>query len=145
MLQGKARAAVRWATESAKRNILMPDDTVDDSGKDGMTVLDVLRRKHPNTHPPKGSSLLPCDALPLFEDVEITGSHILFVGHRIQGGAGPGGCDAGHWRDVLLRYGAHSSRLRDAVAALTRRLLNSITPWDDIRALVMNHLIALDK
>ena len=107
--------------------------------------MDVLRRKHPSAHPPKGSSLLPCDTLPLFEDVEITGSHILFAGHRIQGGAGPGGCDAGHWRDVLFHFSAYSSRLRDAVAALTCRLLNLIVPWDDIRALVANCLIALDK
>ena len=88
---------------------------------------------------------MPCDVLPLFENVEITGSHLLFVAHRIQGGAGPGGCDAGHWRDVLLRFGAYSSRLRDVVAALARRLLNSIIPWEDISALVANRLIALDK
>ena len=62
-----------------------------------------------------------------------------------RGGAGPGGCDAGLWRDVLLRFGAYSSRLRDAVAALACRLLNSIVPWEDISALVVNHLIALDK
>ena len=72
-------------------------------------------------------------------------SHVLLVAHRIQGGAGPGGCDAGHWKDVLLRYGGHSSRLRDAVATLARRLLNNIIPWDSIRALVANRLIALDK
>ena len=48
---------------------------------------------------------------------------------------------------MLLQYGAHSSRLRDAVsvAALTRWLLNLITPWGDIRALVANRLITLAK
>ena len=61
------------------------------------------------------------------------------------GGAGPGGCDAAHWRVVLLQHGAHCSRLCDAVAALTRRFLNSIDPWDDISALVANRLIVLDK
>ena len=88
---------------------------------------------------------MPCDDLPLFEDVEITGFHLLSVAHCIQGGAGPGGCDTGHWRDVLLRFGAHNSKLCDAIAALARRLLNSIVPWDNISALVTNRLIALDK
>ena len=143
MLQGKVKAAVRWATERTRGELLMPTDVVDNTS--GTTVLDVLRQKHPSARPPKASSLVPCDVLPLFEDVKITGSHLLFVAHHIQGDAGPGGCDAGHWRDVLLRFGAYSSRLRDAVAALARRLLNSIVPWEDISALVENCLIALDK
>ena len=67
------------------------------------------------------------------------------VASRIQGGAGPGGCTAAHWRDVLLRYGVYSARLRDTVAAVCRRLCNTIVPWDDIRALVASRLIALDK
>ena len=46
---------------------------------------------------------------------------------------------------MLLQFGAYSFRLRDAVAALARRLLNSIVPWEDISALVANRLIALDK
>ena len=45
----------------------------------------------------------------------------------------------------MLRFGAYSSRLCDAVAALARRLSNSIVPWEDISALVANRLIALDK
>ena len=143
MLQGKVKAAVRWATERTRGELLIPSDVVDDGS--GTTVLDVLHQKHPSAQPPGASSLVPCDDLPLFEDIEITGSHLLFVAHRIRGGAGPGGCDAGHWRDVLLWFGTHSSRLRDAVAALARQLLNSIVPWDDINALVANRLIALDK
>ena len=87
------------------------------------------------------------DKLPFLEDSEITGSHILTIAHQLQNGPGPGpgGCDASHWRDVLLRYGTSSTRLRDSIAGLCHHLCNSIVPWDSIRALVANHLIALDK
>ena len=78
-------------------------------------------------------------------DLEVTGAHIHYVASRIQGSAGPSGTDANHWQDVLLRYGAHSERLRDSVAALVRRLSNSVAPWEDIRALVACRLVALDK
>ena len=57
----------------------------------------------------------------------------------------PGGCDACHWQGVLLQYGAHSSHLRDAAAALFHRLANTIIPWNQVRALVSNRLIDLDK
>ena len=57
----------------------------------------------------------------------------------------PGGCDASHWRDILLRYGSSSVQLCGSVAAVCRQLCNSLTPWDDVRALVAIRLIALDK
>ena len=56
--------------------------------------------------------------LPPFEDAEVCAAHVQTVACRIQGDAGPGGCDAAHWRDVLLHYGAHSGRLKDSVAAV---------------------------
>ena len=43
--------------------------------------------------------------LTLFEDVEVTGTHIDFNARRIQGSAGSGGCDSSYWQDVLLRIG----------------------------------------
>ena len=61
----------------------MPTDVVDNGS--GTTVLDILRQKHPSAQPPRASSLVPCDDLPLFEDVNITDFHLLFVAHHIQG------------------------------------------------------------
>ena len=37
------------------------------------------------------------------------GSHFLPIAHQLLGGAGPGGCDASHWGDVLLRYSMSSA------------------------------------
>ena len=50
-----------------------------------------------------------------------------------------------HWQDFLLRYGAHSERLRDAIAELARPLANTIIEWNDIRALMASCLLALNK
>ena len=98
----------------------------------------MLRKKHPDCRVRFATALPDRERLPLFEDVEITGD-------TIQGRAGPGGCDASHWQDMLLRFGAHSEWLRDSVASLSRRLSNSIVPWSDVRVLMANRTIALDK
>ena len=83
--------------------------------------------------------------LPQFEEVEITIWHVLLSAHWIQGCAGPDGCDACHCQVVLLQYGTHSSRLRIAVTALSHRFTNTKVPWNQLHALVSNHLFALDK
>ena len=114
VLQGKLKAAVRWATERARGIVLSPCDWAG-GYTDGSTVLDVLSLKHPYPCIPVSALFLHCDVLPQFEDVEITSCHVLLSACRIQGSAGPGGRDACHWQDVLLRYGAHSSHFRDAV------------------------------
>ena len=67
------------------------------------------------------------------------------MAHRIRGGAVPGGTDAQAWQDWLIRFGAHSDRLRDSVARLSRSIANTKIPWNYIRALMANRLIALDK
>ena len=144
MLEGNVRAAVRWLTERSGSPVLKPSDSVTINGST-MTVLDVLGLKHPDPCAPPDWVLPSMDNLPYFEDSEITGSHILSIAHQLQGGVGPGGCDASHCRDVLFRYHTSSARLHDSAAGLCRRLCNSTVPWDSIRALVASQLIALDK
>ena len=107
MLHGKVKAAICWATERNRGSyVLSPSDLLDESFT--TTVMDILCQKHPA---PSYDflSLLKCEPLPHLEDVEITGSQVLCSACRIQGGAGPGGCDSCHWRDILLCYGAHGA------------------------------------
>ena len=144
MLVGKVKAAVRWLSEKSRGSVLQPYEMIETKDSNKLSVIDVLCQKHPDPIVPPISALIKCDILPKFEEVEITGSHILRIAKSIQGGAGPGGCDSSHWQDSLLRYGAHSGKLRESVASLCRRLANSVVPWSDIRALVANRLIALD-
>ena len=106
-----------------------------EAGVSRVSVLELLRRKHPDPIVPPRSALIESNNLPALETVEITGNIIQFVGSVIQGSAGPCGCDASHWQDVLLRYGAHSSHLREAVASLARRLCNCLVPWSEIQCL----------
>ena len=109
------------------------------------TVLDVLKEKHPDPAQSSDEAFLSCSELSPLIDVDITGSHVEKVARQIQGSAGPGGSTATHWQDFLLRYGAHSVKLRDAIAELARHLANSIVEWSDIRAVMSSRLIALDK
>ena len=44
-----------------------------------------------------------------------------------------------------MRYGAHSARLRDAVAGLVMMMANRIVAWPWIRAMMSSRLITLDK
>ena len=139
MLQGQVRAAVRFIADRVSGGgILSPDSP---SNVPGMTVFDVLAKKHPEPSKIVSSTFLPCDTLPPLSDLDITGGHVEKIARRLQGAAGPGGSSAMQWHDYLLRHGRHSAQLRDSVAVLARRLANGIVEWDEIRALVANRLV----
>ena len=143
MLRGQLRSAVRWMMKRASSGGILDPSTV--GHESGKTVLEVLKEKHPEPREASVRAFLSCDELPPLVDIDMTAAHVQKVAWRIQGGAGPGGTLALHWQDFLLRYGAHSERLRDAMAELARRLENTIVEWDDIRALMASRLLALDK
>ena len=81
-------------------------------------MLYALHAKHPEARLPPTSILPSMDDLPYFEDVKVTESHVQSMAHQLQGGAGPSGCNASHWWDIQLHYGASSASPGDTVALL---------------------------
>jgi len=106
----------------------MTEISLPDSGKSSISVIDALHLKHPDPCSPPDFALPSFTTLPSLEEVEVTSARVQSVAHHLQGGASPGGCDASHWRDILLCYGASSARLHDTVASFCHWLCNSVIP-----------------
>ena len=143
MLCVQVRSAVRFITDRVSGGEVLSCDSP--SGVPGKSVADVLREKHPKPCSSGGDTFLPCGSLPPVLDVDITADYVERVAHCIKGAAGPGGSTAMQWHSYLFQFGAYSAHLRDAVAELARRLANNVVKSEDIRALMANWLIALDK
>lgn len=67
------------------------------------------------------------------------------MARSLHGSAGPSGTNSDQLKSVLLRFGTHSSRLREFVASLTGWLSNRIVNCNSIRALLARREIALNK
>ena len=142
MLLGQVKAAMQWLTEQPSGGVLKYNDVLDERGT---TVLDVLKSKHPDPRKEVDETYLDETSLPPLIEIDITSSHIEKVVRRIQGNAGPSGTDALQWQNFLLRQGKVSEQLGEAVAALARRIANTVVDWEEIQALMASRLIALDK
>ena len=143
-LEGKIRSATRFLTERTEGGGVM--DPNESAGKpQGKSVMEVLLSKHPDQQIPDEAAFIQCEELPIFLDVEITATYIERVAHKLSGGAGPSGFTSSQLQDLLLKYGNHSAEVREAFSALSRRLANTVVPWEDIRAMKAKRLIALNK
>ena len=146
MMEGRIRSAVRLVTDRGGGGVLDPEDEAHGrNGPLGMSIYDVLQEKHPAQRTVDPSAFLDCEVLPPLEQVDITAAHIETVARRLFGSAGPSGTSSEQWRNVLLRYGTASARLREAIAASTRRHANEVVPWNDMRAFLACRGIALNK
>ena len=143
MLRGKVREACRFITDRNSGGILDPHGDVSNSS--GVSVLDVLKSKHSPQTDANPAAFIDCSDLPPLINVDITAANIERAARRLRGGAGPSGLDATQWQDFLLKYGSHSENLREAMAAVARRIANSVVDWPDIKAMKARRLIALDK
>ena len=146
MLLGKVREANYIITKrSARGGILHPNDMANDKkGPLNKTVFEVLKEKHPQPKQLDEEVFVECDGLSVMTDVDINTNLIEKVAIRLRGSGGPSGTDS-DWRNLLLRYGARSKRLREAVAASVRRHANEVIEWDHMRAFLARRGVALDK
>ena len=117
----------------------------DKHGRTNGTVFEEFNNKHPEPRENVEDAFMECEDLPVFEDVDVTEEHVKKGAHMIRGSAGPSGTDSENWSNFLLRYGDHSKRLREAVAASTRKHANQIVEWNDIWAFLSRRGVALDK
>ena len=132
--EGKVRAAVRFVAERDKGGVLHPDESIDLKGK-RVRVRDVLLEKHPEPQEPGAAAMPQYAKLPEMPTLDITAETIEKVAKELKGGAGPSGVHSLWWEHWLVRVGEKNERLREAVAALARRLANDVVPWEDVRAL----------
>ena len=145
VLGGKVRAAVRMVTNRGTGGPYRPNDL---DSKSGRPVIDVLREKHPECvvpserdfdEYPDAADLL--DTMPVYCYEECVAK----AAARLTGGAGPCGVEAEMLKHWLLRYGAHSELLREAMAQWVDWLSNGSPPYAAYRAANTVRTVALDK
>lgn len=142
MLQGKVRAAVRWATERGQGGVLAPESRDERSGK---TVMEILREKHPANRDLAVEHLTEYESLPERGTLEVPVEAVELTARRLNGSGCPGGTDAQNLQGWLLRFGPVSRKLQRAVAALAEWMGSPDIPWAAYRGMMAGRLIALDK
>ena len=89
MMKSKVRSAMRWLSERAIGGVLDPMQEV----KKSVTVLEILKSKHPEPHKSHLSSRLQVPVLPDFEDVIISSTSIEKTTGTFRGSSGASGTD----------------------------------------------------
>ena len=147
VIDGRLKAAVWYATNRREGGVLAPGDI---NAKTGLTVIEVLRNKHPKMRRPEREReswasfkayTVPRQGVP----IDCNQSLVEVVGGGMGGGAGPNSVDRIAFRHYLLSYKVHSLHLREELALWVEFLGNNIVPYAAHRTLETGRLSALDK
>ena len=82
MLRGQVCAALWFITDKVSGGGILSSSSP--YNVPGMTLFDVLTKKHPKPSGVVPSTFLPCDTLPPLSDLDITGGHIEKIVRRLQ-------------------------------------------------------------
>ena len=136
VLDGKLRAAVRFATERDGGGVLLPQDACT---KTGRPVMEVLLSQHPDSRIPNledpHCTFEHYDEVPAAMTTDCTPEDLETLALRMSRSAGPSSFDAVMLRNCLLRYGRASGKLRQELAEWVEWLSNGSPPWAAYRAL----------
>ena len=147
MFEGKVNATTRLLN-SANVGTRLNLYTVITTNGDRKTVRDILKEKHPSSHPCVPSAVIDTPPPPaphpiLYE--KKNGPFIHSIALKINGAAGPSGLDASAWKRLLSSFKKYSQDLCEAIASLARRLCCSYVHLSGLTASTACRLIALDK
>jgi len=149
MFKGKTSAALQLLSQKGKGGILHVGDHINSNDSGSLTVLDVLRMKHPQAMPaspealPFVTSEIPQDHSVIFDCID--GSAIRSAALHTKGAAGPSGIDAHCWRRLCTSFKTASHDLCQSLALVARRLCTMFVDPQGLSALLACRLIALDK
>ena len=142
MREGKIRSAVRMLTERDGGSLYGPDDL---DTKTGEPVWDVLQAKHPDGVVPPARNFDAYAEVPEPLVINCWEEDVAVIASRLNGAAGPCGVDSQTLMVWLLRYGEHSTRLREELAEWVVMLANEAPSYATYRALNAGKMFAADK
>ena len=151
MFEGKTGAALDLLSNKGKGGILHAGDLAakDNPDNPAMSVLDVLKSKHPVAQHASSEALLSVnqetlEPHPVIFD-RIDASSIRTAALNTKGAAGPSGLDAHCWRRHCTSFHSASKDLCHSLALFTRHLCVSLVDPRGLSAFLACRLIALDK
>ena len=147
VMSGRLRQATRLFLErEGGKGVLAPDDVCT---KTGRPVIDVLNEKHPELRDPavdvEGGAFETYDATPSPVPLDCTEKTVEAVAVDLSGAAGPSGVDSVSARNMLLRFGKASEKLRKEIACWANWLGKESPSWALYRPLMACRLVGLDK
>lgn len=147
---GKMKSALRLLSPNGRGRVLDLNEVVPPSSAEEnnhMTVLDVLKSKHPAGRPAAPEAILqgiaPETHPIVFE--KLTAATIRSASLRCQGAAGPSGLDASAWKRLCSLYHGASKELCSTIAAVAKRLCTSHIKSSTLKPFVACRLVPLAK
>ena len=142
VMEGRMRAAIRWATERENGGPLMSHDW-DPKGE--RSVFETLKILHPDRKVPEPDDLCDYGEMPPMGKLEIPSDTVEVVAHHLKGSGGPSGTDGASMKKWILHFGPVSRKLQKEITNLIEWIGNEKVPWEAIKGLMASRLVALDK
>ena len=149
MFRGKISAAMDLLSCKGSSSVLHAEDPVCKNNHSALTVLDVLRLKHPSAQPDSDDTLLwPDQEPPTVHQVIfdlINASVICSAALATKGTSNPSGMDTHCWRRLCTSFHATSQDFCHFLALFPRRIFTTVIDPKGLSSYLACRLIALDK
>ena len=151
MFEGKTKAALQLLTSRGKGGVLHLDSTIPSGSGESTTVREVLKSKHPTSHPATAEAIQPTEGDEAPSDVHpvifdsFDAAVIRSAALRTTGAAGPSGIDAKGWRRLCTAFKTASADLCHSLALLAKRISTTYVDPKGLSPFLACRLIALKK